>query len=173
MQVSVRGMSAANRRQLGAKVKDYRKLLDGIKADVRRAKDKTDRDALLHGSRGAASYGSHVRLSDESEAHHMRMANATGRAKAGTSMLRDAAATMAEVDDAAAGTADELHRQSAQIDRTRGRIQEVSASVGFAQSILRSMQGRETRFKICIWAFAIFVVILIGVVIYLAFFMDK
>ena len=163
-------MSAATRRQLGAKVKDYRKLLDGIKADFRRAKDKTARDSLLRGSKGAATYGSGADLSDESRGYHASMEASTAKASSGTAMLEGAVARLGEVDAAADGTIDELSRQGDTLRRTRGRLDEVNGSVGLAQSILRSMQGRETRFKICIILFALVVLVLIGVVVWLTFF---
>lgn len=161
-------MGPSTKRALGAKIMDYRKLLDGIKADLRRTKDKSDRDSLLSGSRGAATYG--ASLSDESRQYHGKMEATTARASAGTAMLADAVAQMSDIDASADATMGALATNRDTIDRTRGRLGEVNSAVGLAHSILGRMQGRETRFKACIIFFALVVVILIGVIIYFAFF---
>lgn len=168
MELEVRGMNAATRRQLGAKIKTYRETLTGLKRDLTRAKEKTARDSLLAGGKGS-TYGSGAApLSDDSRAYMARAEATTSRAAASTAMLEDARRELAETHEVADGTLSELSRQREVLDRTRSKVGQVNAGADLARRILGSMQNRDTRFKACIGVFALVVVILIIIVVYFA-----
>jgi vesicle transport through interaction with t-SNAREs 1 len=171
MEVEVRGMAPATRRQLGSKVRDYRKLLDGIQADIDGAKSKADRESLMRGSRGAATYGSDagMHLTEASRDRRAQMEAATTRSAQSTATLHGAVQTLAETHASADATLDALASNRETLVRTRDRLGELNSNVGFARSVLSSMQNREFRFKACIAFFGLVLIAVIGVVIYLAF----
>lgn len=145
MEMEARGLPEATRRHLGTKIRAYKDSLDGVAADLKRAKEKFSRAALMSGASGGAGASGRPLDFDASLDSRNRMSAATDKMRTGTSMLSDAHRTIEETITVGEGTMAELHRNREQMVRIRSNVGVVSGTLDEARRILRSESSRPRR----------------------------
>lgn len=164
MEMEARGLSEATRRELGTKIRTYKDSLTTVMTDLKRAKEKFSRAALMGGA-GASNRPLDFDKSADSRA---RMAATTDKLKGGSSTLHDAQVQLEETVGVGEGIMGELHRNRETMVRARGNVGLVSGTLDEARRILRSMARREVRTKIALGVFAVVLVaIIIGLVVWI------
>ena len=93
MQVEARGLSEPTRRELGNKISTYRTSLEGVGAELAKAKAKYQRNALL-GAGGAA--GGRPLEFEKSNDQRTKMMNTTEKLRGGNETLTSAHSRLEE-----------------------------------------------------------------------------
>lgn len=164
MEIEARGLSEATRREMGAKIRTYKDSLAGVAADLKRAKERFSRSALMAGG-GASSRPLDF---DKSNDQRARMAATTDKLKSGTSVLADTHTRLEETVNVGEGIMGELHRNRETMVRVRGNVGVVSGALDEARKLLRGMMKREARTRVALGIFAVVLVaVIIGMIAYL------
>ena len=141
-----------------AQIRTYKDSLAGVAADLKRAKERFSRSALMAGG-GASSRPLDF---DKSNDQRARMAATTDKLKSGTSVLADTHTRLEETVNVGEGIMGELHRNRETMVRVRGNVGVVSGALDEARKLLRGMMKREARTRV---ALGIFAVVLVAVII--------
>lgn len=157
MQLQLRSLDKASRRELTTKVNLYKSSLKGLEDDYERARQAEERSNLLGDPGGDG-------ISLVSREQRGRMQNATERARAQNDVLQNAIQTVADTEEVADSIADELGRNREKIESAHRRVKEVDSLTGNARRIIRSMADRDKRSKMMIYAVlcCVFTSMLIG-----------
>lgn len=172
MEMEARGIPEPTRKTLGDKIRTYKASLEPVQADLKRAKDKYSRAALMGSPGGGGGGGAGGRPLDFDKSADARacMAAMTDKMRGGTATLMDAHTRLEETVSVGEGIMGELHRNRETLTRARGNVGVVSGTLDEARRILRSMARREVRTKV---ALGVFAVVLTGIIIGLIVWMVK
>jgi len=141
------------------RLQNFQKDAANLKKEFEKAKTAAARSDLLAGSGpGARSPGN-----DE---HRERMAANTQRLHNQGQTLDNARRLVAEMDDFAEDTKNNLRKQGDDIRRTIGGVRETSAEVSRARKMLGMLQRRNLVNKLIIYGVIVFLVLVILLVLY-------
>lgn len=157
MEMEARGISEPTKRELGNKIRMYKDSLSSISSDLRRAKEKVQRQTLM----GASTSGRPMTF-DKSMDSRTEMQATTDKLRQGNDILDDTHRRLEETVDVGTGIMGELARNRETLGRIRGNVGVVSGTMDEARRIIRGMAKREVRNKI---ALGVFAVVLIGIII--------
>lgn len=166
MEMEARGLAEATRKHLGGKIRTYKDSLAAVSNDLRRAKDKFSRSALMTG--GTAAGAARPLDFDKSADSRARMASTTDKLRGGTSMLEASHQRLEETIGVGEGIMTELQRNRETMVRVRGNVGEINGVMDQARVILRSMARREVRTKLMLGCFVFVVLsIIIGMIVWI------
>jgi len=163
MNLEVRSLEPATRKQLQKKVRQYKDSLNSLEEDFNRVKEKTDRATLVGGGGGGGGGGG---LSAE---HRERMEDTTGRLQGTSRTLENALNTVAETEDVAMGITEELGRNREMIIKAHGKVKQTGSITDSARQLIGRMQNRETRQRYITKALVAFMFLAICVALYYMF----
>jgi hypothetical protein len=142
-------------------IRTYKDSLAGVAADLKRAKERFSRSALMAGG-GASSRPLDF---DKSNDQRARMAATTDKLKSGSSVLADTHTRLEETVNVGEGIMGELHRNRETMVRVRGNVGVVSGALDEARKLLRGMMKREARTRVALGIFAVVIVaVIIGMI---------
>ncbi len=145
MDVEIRSLPAASRRQLQGKVKDFRDAVGTLKTDFNRAKSSSERSDLVAGG------GKRDNLAQSSTDQRARMAATTDKMSKQNSTLENSLRVVAETTEVAIGITEELGRNREKIQSSHNKVREVSGMNLEARKILRGMAQRDVQHKVRLW----------------------
>eukprot|EP01031_Cornospumella_fuschlensis_P041133 gene41133-50183_t len=145
MEVELRSHDAATRKSLTEKVNVYKKTRQNLKSDFERAKEESERSALI---------------GEKSAEHRQRLLNANDKLSRQNEMIMNAHRTVLETEEAGEEILGELGRNREKILSSREKAHEFTGITDTARRLLASMNKRETRQK--------YTLVFIGVVLVIA-----
>jgi Snare region anchored in the vesicle membrane C-terminus len=119
-------------------IRTYKDSLGNVANDLKRAKEKFSRSALMGGAQGGPGGANRPLDFEKSADARARMAATTDKLKTGTTQLNDANARLEETIGVGEGIMGELHRNRETMMRVRGNVGVVSGTLDEARRILRS-----------------------------------
>ncbi|EWM28770.1 vesicle transport through interaction with t-snares 1a [Nannochloropsis gaditana] len=130
MKLEVRSLDAGTKAALSAKVQTYERVLTGVKADLGRAREREEKDALL-GAGGGVSMVQRQRLLETSErlAHQNRT-------------IDNARKVMAETEQVGIHIGEELESNREKIQSIRGKVGEGQGMTEHARKLVKEMTSR-------------------------------
>ncbi|EGZ23661.1 hypothetical protein PHYSODRAFT_295979 [Phytophthora sojae] len=163
MELEVRSLDAATRRELSKKVDQYKKSLASLSADHKKIREKEEREGLLGDRDGNAA----------SAEHRSRMAAATNKMKGTTDKLAAARKEIADTEEVALAIGDELSRNREKIEATHAKVKGVNEMARRGGNIVGRMSARDKRQRLALSIAAGFIVIAILLLIYFGIFKKK
>ncbi|TYZ66895.1 hypothetical protein PybrP1_004055 [[Pythium] brassicae (nom. inval.)] len=170
MELEVRSLDAATRRELSKKVDQYKKSLVSLKADHSAIREKEEREGL---------FGDRDDLAKNSQDQRNRMKAATDKMKGTTDKIDAARRTVAETEEvafwyvamvAALAITDELGRNRDKIKATHDKVKGVNDLASRGGSIVSRMSARDKRQRTALLAAAGFIAFAILLLIYFGIF---
>ncbi|XP_022105289.1 vesicle transport through interaction with t-SNAREs homolog 1B-like [Acanthaster planci] len=157
------------RSQMVAKVRNYRRELDKITRDLKRASDgRGNRSELFHSQ---SSFENKVNVAQSNQRARLLQGqetlNRTSDSLARTHQIA------AETDEIGVGIIDELDGQKEQLLNARDKLEDMDHSLGKSKRILNSMGRRIITNKLILMAVILVELVILGVVVYLKFFSPK
>lgn len=161
MELEVRSLDAATRRELSKKVDQYKKSLASLAEDHKKIKEKEEREGL---------FGDRDDLAKSSADHRNRMKAATDKMKGTTGKLDAARRTVAETEEVALAITDELGRNREKIQAAHNKVKGVNDMAKRGGNIVGRMSARDKRQQRALTFAAAFICIAILLVIYFGIF---
>ena len=158
MNLEVRSLEAATRKQLQKKVRQYKTSLNSLEDDYRRVREKHEREGLL----GAGADG----VGGLSAEHRSRMADTTERMQGSSRALEMAITTVQETEDVALGITDELGRNREKIISAHNKVRQTSSLTDTARSLVSRMTRRDKQHKCMMYGLMLFMLIAIIIALY-------
>ncbi|KAG6590728.1 vesicle transport through interaction with t-snares 1a [Phytophthora cinnamomi] len=163
MELEVRSLDAATRRELSKKVDQYKKSLASLSADHKKIREKEEREGLFGDRDGNAA----------SAEHRSRMAAATNKMKGTTDKLAAARKEIADTEEVALAIGDELSRNREKIEATHAKVKGVNEMARRGGNIVGRMSARDKRQRLALSIAAGFIIIAILLLIYFGIFKKK
>ncbi|KAE8895849.1 hypothetical protein PF005_g147 [Phytophthora fragariae] len=163
MELEVRSLDAATRRELSKKVDQYKKSLASLSADHKKIREKEEREGLFGDRDGNAA----------SAENRSRMAAATNKMKGTTDKLAAARKEIADTEEVALAIGDELSRNREKIEATHSKVKGVNEMARRGGNIVGRMSARDKRQKMALSIAAGFIIIAILLLIYFGIFKKK
>ncbi|KAG2765118.1 hypothetical protein JG687_00006689 [Phytophthora cactorum] len=163
MELEVRSLDAATRRELSKKVDQYRKSLASLSADHKKIREKEEREGLFGDRDGNAA----------SAEHRSRMAAATNKMKGTTDKLAAARKEIADTEEVALAIGEELGRNREKIEATHTKVKGVNEMARRGGNIVGRMSARDKRQRMALSIAAGFIIIAILLLIYFGIFKKK
>ncbi|DBA02418.1 TPA: hypothetical protein N0F65_007237, partial [Lagenidium giganteum] len=164
MELEVRSLDAATRRELSKKVDQYKKSLASLGEDHKKIKEKEEREGL---------FGDRDAMAMSSADQRNRMKAATEKMKGTTDKIEAARRTVAETEEVALAITDELGRNREKIAAAHSKVKSVNEMARRGDSIVGRMSARDKRQRTALMAAAGFIGIAILLVIYFGIFKRK
>ncbi|GAB9468289.1 Vesicle transport through interaction with t-snares 1a [Globisporangium polare] len=161
MELEVRSLDAATRRELSKKVDQYKKSLASLKSDHSTIREKEEREGL---------FGDRDDLAKSSVDQRNRMKAATDKMKGTTDKIDAARRTVAETEEVALAITDELGRNRDKIKATQSKVKGVNDLARRGGNIVSRMSARDKRQRTALIAAAGFIVFAILLLIYFGIF---
>ena len=158
MNLEVRSLEPATRKQLQKKVRQYKTSLNTLEDDFRRAREKHEREGLL----GAKADG----VGGLSAEHRSRMADTTERLQGSSRALEMAIETVQETEDVALGITDELGRNREKILSAHAKVKQTSSLTDTARSLVSRMTRRDKQHRCMMYGLMFCMVIAIIIALY-------
>ncbi|KAG1708346.1 hypothetical protein DVH05_025024 [Phytophthora capsici] len=163
MELEVRSLDAATRRELSKKVDQYKKSLASLSADHKKIREKEEREGLFGDRDGNAA----------SAEHRSRMAAATNKMKGTTDKLAAARKEIADTEEVALAIGEELGRNREKIQATHNKVKGVNEMARRGGNIVGRMSARDKRQRMALSIAAGFIIIAILLLIYFGIFKKK
>ncbi|KAK1939321.1 Vesicle transport v-SNARE 12 [Phytophthora citrophthora] len=163
MELEVRSLDAATRRELSKKVDQYKKSLASLSADHKKIREKEEREGLFGDRDGNAA----------SAEHRSRMAAATNKMKGTTDKLAAARKEIADTEEVALAIGEELGRNREKIQATHSKVKGVNEMARRGGNIVGRMSARDKRQRMALSIAAGFIIIAILLLIYFGIFKKK
>ncbi|KAG7396167.1 Vesicle transport through interaction with t-SNAREs 1B [Phytophthora boehmeriae] len=163
MELEVRSLDAATRRELSKKVDQYKKSLASLSADHKRIREKEEREGLFGDRDGNAA----------SAEHRSRMTAATNKMKGTTDKLAAARKEIADTEEVALAIGEELGRNREKIEATHAKVKGVNDMARRGGNIVGRMSARDKRQRMALSIAAGFIIIAILLLIYFGIFKKK
>ncbi|EEY69364.1 uncharacterized protein PITG_05592 [Phytophthora infestans T30-4] len=163
MELEVRSLDAATRRELSKKVDQYKKSLASLSADHKKIREKEEREGLFGDRDGNAA----------SVEHRGRMAAATNKMKGTTDKLAAARKEIADTEEVALAIGEELGRNREKIEATHAKVKGVNEMARRGGNIVGRMSTRDKRQRMALSIAAGFIIIAILLLIYFGIFKRK
>ncbi|KAG6967788.1 hypothetical protein JG688_00006145 [Phytophthora aleatoria] len=163
MELEVRSLDAATRRELSKKVDQYKKSLASLSADHKKIREKEEREGLFGDRDGNAA----------SAEHRSRMAAATNKMKGTTDKLAAARKEIADTEEVALAIGEELGRNREKIEATHTKVKGVNEMARRGGNIVGRMSARDKRQRMALSIAAGFIIIAILLLIYFGIFKKK
>ncbi|KAL3668115.1 hypothetical protein V7S43_006978 [Phytophthora oleae] len=163
MELEVRSLDAATRRELSKKVDQYKKSLASLSADHKKIREKEEREGLFGDRDGNAA----------SAEHRSRMAAATNKMKGTTDKLAAARKEIADTEEVALAIGEELGRNREKIQATHAKVKGVNEMARRGGNIVGRMSARDKRQRMALSIAAGFIIIAILLLIYFGIFKKK
>ncbi|KAH7476717.1 hypothetical protein PRIC1_000725 [Phytophthora ramorum] len=163
MELEVRSLDAATRRELSKKVDQYKKSLASLSADHKRIREKEEREGLFGDRDGNVA----------SAEHRNRMAAATNKMKGTTDKLAAARKEIADTEEVALAIGEELGRNREKIEATHAKVKGVNEMARRGGNIVGRMSARDKRQRMALSIAAGFIIIAILLLIYFGIFKKK
>ncbi|KAF4318697.1 hypothetical protein JM18_000863 [Phytophthora kernoviae] len=163
MELEVRSLDAATRRELSKKVDQYKKSLASLSADHKRIREKEEREGLFGDRDGNAA----------SAEHRSRMTAATTKMKGTTDKLAAARKEVADTEEVALAIGEELGRNREKIEATHAKVKGVNEMARRGGNIVGRMSARDKRQRLALSIAAGFIIIAILLLIYFGIFKKK
>ncbi|ETW00953.1 hypothetical protein H310_06601 [Aphanomyces invadans] len=149
MDLEVRSLDAATKRELSKKVDQYKKSLKSLSDDLKNIKAKEEKEGLF-GSAEARS----------------RMAGATQKLQQTGDRIKAAHQTVLETEEVAIGIQEELGRNREKIQATHDKVKSVNDMARSGGRILGRMSARDKRQKLILYGVMGFMVLAIVIVLF-------
>ncbi|RLN66747.1 hypothetical protein BBJ29_000009 [Phytophthora kernoviae] len=163
MELEVRSLDAATRRELSKKVDQYKKSLASLSADHKRIREKEEREGLFGDRDGNAA----------SSEHRSRMTAATTKMKGTTDKLAAARKEVADTEEVALAIGEELGRNREKIEATHAKVKGVNEMARRGGNIVGRMSARDKRQRMALSIAAGLIIIAILLLIYFGIFKKK
>lgn len=163
MELEVRSLDAATRRELSKKVDQYKKSLASLSADHKKIREKEEREGLFGDRDGNAA----------SAEQRNRMAAATNKMKGTTDKLAAARKEIADTEEVALAIGEELGRNREKIQATHAKVKGVNEMARRGGNIVGRMSARDKRQRLALSIAAGFIIIAILLLIYFGIFKKK
>ncbi|KAF0682629.1 Aste57867_25266 [Aphanomyces stellatus] len=149
MELEVRSLDAATKRELSKKVDQYKKSLKSLGEDLKTIKEKEEKEGLF----------------GNAEARN-RMAGATQKLQQTGDRIKAAHQTVLETEEVAIGIQDELARNREKLDATHNKVKSVNDMSRSGARILGRMSARDKRQKLILYGVMGFMVVAILIVLF-------
>ncbi|CAK4072288.1 unnamed protein product [Aphanomyces euteiches] len=149
MDLEVRSLDAATKRELSKKVDQYKKSLKSLSDDLKTIKDREEKQGLF-GNAEARS----------------RMANATQKLQQTGDRIKAAHQTVLETEEVAIGIQEELSRNREKLDATHNKVKGVNDMARSGGRILGRMSARDKRQKLILYGVMGFMILAILIVLF-------
>ncbi|CEG47818.1 vesicle transport through interaction with t-snares 1a [Plasmopara halstedii] len=163
MELEVRSLDAATRRELSKKVDQYKKSLASLLADHKKIREKEEREGLFGDRDGNATLAE----------HRGRMAAATNKMKGTTDKLAAARKEIADTEEVALAIGEELGRNREKIQSTHAKVKGVNDMARRGGNIVGRMSARDKRQRLALSIAAGFIILAILLLIYFGIFKKK
>eukprot|EP00904_Undaria_pinnatifida_P004519 jgi/Undpi1/14068/HiC_scaffold_9.g03719.m1 len=161
MEIEVRStQDASTKKELAGKISSYKKTLQSLRGDYRKAVEKQEREGLLGGKEGMFAQGG------ASQEQRDRLLQATDRLDGQGRRLEDSKRTMMEIEDTAMEITMELGRNREKIGEVHDKVRDVSGMTTSARRLVHSMSRRETQQKFMMYSIGLLLVIGVMVAVY-------
>ncbi|TMW63419.1 hypothetical protein Poli38472_002360 [Pythium oligandrum] len=164
MELEVRSLDAATRRELSKKVDQYKKSLASLANDHKTLKEKEERDGL---------FGDRDDIAMSSADHRNKMKAATEKSKGTTSKIESALRTADETEKVAIAITEELGRNREKIQAAHNKVKNVNDMARRGGNIVGRMSARDKRQQMALRVAAGFIIVAIILVIYFGIFKKK
>lgn len=128
MDIEVRGHDAMTRKPLAEKITEYKSLFANKKSEYARAKEASQRSALI---------------GDKSAASRQQMVDTVSRIDRQNETILNATRLVAETEEVGIETTNELAKNRQQIEASRSKNTELAATVDESSDMLKRMQDRD------------------------------
>ncbi|OQR98767.1 hypothetical protein THRCLA_06677 [Thraustotheca clavata] len=149
MDLEVRSLDAATKRELSKKVEQYRKSLKSLADDLKRIREKEEENGLFGSAEARA-----------------RMQGATQKLKQTGDRISAAHQTVLETEETAIGIQEELSRNREKIEATHAKIKSVNDMARAGGRILGRMSARDKRQKLILYGVMGFMILAILIVLF-------
>uniref|UniRef100_A0AAV1UKS3 Vesicle transport v-SNARE N-terminal domain-containing protein n=1 Tax=Peronospora matthiolae TaxID=2874970 RepID=A0AAV1UKS3_9STRA len=160
MELEVRSLDTATRRDLSKKVDQYKKSLASLSAQHNKIRENEERDGLF-GDRDCEA---------TSDDHRSRLSAATNKMKGTTDKLTAARKEIADTEEVALAISDDLGRNREKIEATHAKVKGVNEMARRGGNIVSRMAARNKRQRMALSIAASFIIIAIVLLIYFGIF---
>ncbi|KAF1783177.1 t-SNARE [Phytophthora cactorum] len=168
MELEVRSLDAATRRELSKKVDQYKKSLASLSADHKKIREKEEREGLFGDRDGNAASAEHrVAWQQLPTSMPVKMMKGT------TDKLAAARKEIADTEEVALAIGEELGRNREKIEATHTKVKGVNEMARRGGNIVGRMSARDKRQRMALSIAAGFIIIAILLLIYFGIFKKK
>ncbi len=151
MEIELRGHDAGTRKALGEKVTEYKKSLTNLKADYEKAKDTSQRSALIGSKSGE---------------QRERLLNTNDKINRQNDIILNAQRTVADTEEVGMEITRELSANREKIQSSHAKVHEFSGITESSRRVISSIQKRETQQKLCMGFVGVAIITAIILTIY-------
>jgi len=162
MQLEVRSLDTATKRELTKKVDQYKDSLQSLSDDFKTIVEKEERDGLF-GDRSDSE-------GEEGTTDRDRMAAATDKLRGTTSRIEAARRVIAETEDVAINITEELGKNREKIETTHAKVKNVNSMTRAGGKIIGRIRSRDKRQRMMIYGVLCFLCLAFVIILYYGIF---